>query len=501
MAHTYRIGIDVGGTFTDAVLLIDGTLELVGTVKVPTTHSSPFGVAEGISNALESLLQTYQIPSGAISFIAHGTTQATNALLEGDVAPVAIIATGDGAFSYKVRKETQFSSFPLADKKELKSSSYFLSSFNKEEVDKIIDNIIEKKIVTVVSATAYSVDTPFIEKAIKKMVSKKGLACTATHEMSGLYGLRTRTKTAVLNASILPKMVETTEFMKKSVISSGIHSPLMIMRSDGGVMSAAEVAHTPIQTILSGPAAGVRGAISYLDVQEGFFMEAGGTSTDISLIRNNDVLVRWAQIGSHKTYINSLDIHTVAVAGGSMLQRSGDTIKVGPRSAHIAGLEYLCFAENLDVDSLDIEEYISKNDVSPYITCVDRTTQKRYALTLTCIANVMGYTTKDDYCYSPHYERIMFVIKLLASFLGISADQVLQKVNDSVCSTIIPVLEELATTYQVDINNLPIVGGGGGCSSVVPLVAKIKNMKYLIGKNAHVISPIGVALSMVRESV
>ncbi|MDX9802025.1 MAG: hypothetical protein RBT69_11895, partial [Spirochaetia bacterium] len=66
---------------------------------------------------------------------------------------------------------------------------------------------------------------------------------------------------------------------------------------------------------------------------------------------------------------------------------------------------------------------------------------------------------------------------------------------------IIPVLEELAITYQVDINNLPIVGGWGGCSSVVPLVAKIKNMKYLIGKNAHVISPIGVALSMVRESV
>ncbi|MFC7741274.1 hydantoinase/oxoprolinase N-terminal domain-containing protein [Nocardiopsis composta] len=99
-----RIGIDVGGTFTDAVAVSAATFELLGQVKVPTSHDHPDGVAHGIMTALERLLKEVGVDAGDVGFLAHGTTQATNALLEGDVATIGIVGVGTGYDAFAVRR-------------------------------------------------------------------------------------------------------------------------------------------------------------------------------------------------------------------------------------------------------------------------------------------------------------------------------------------------------------------------------------------------------------
>ncbi|MGI1690208.1 hydantoinase/oxoprolinase family protein [Thermoanaerobacter uzonensis] len=498
-----RIGIDVGGTFTDAVAIDNDTYELIGTIKVPTTHTAKEGVAKGIIEALIKLMKEHNIDPEDVLFIAHGTTQATNALLEGDVVPVGIIAAGKGLEGIKVKNDTNIQDIELAPGKILKIANQYIELEDEFEknVEMKIEDFKKQEIGAIVAAQAFSVDDPTVENKIVEIVEQKGLPATATHEITKLYGLKIRTRTAAINACILPKMIETANMTEESVKKSGIRAPLMIMRGDGGVMNIAEVRKRPILTLLSGPAAGVAGALMYEKISDGIFLEVGGTSTDISAIKTGKVMVNYAEIGGHKTYLNSLDVRTVGIAGGSMVRLGDKDIEdVGPRSAHIADLPYAVYSNPEEIIEPEIV-YIKpkKNDPDNYVAIKSKN-GKIFAITVSCAANVLGYVKPEDYAYG-NQEAARKALEPIAKKLNKTVEEVAKKIMDIASMKVIKVVEQLITDYKLDKSTTVLVGGGGGSASIVPYVAKMMGMHHRIAKNAQVISTIGVALAMVREIV
>lgn len=275
-ARKYRIGIDVGGTFTDVVAIDAATREIVGSAKAPTSHTAEEGVARGIIEALRDILQQLKIAPGQIVFLAHSTTQATNALLEGDVSRIGIISTGSGMIGWQTKVSASLGDLELAEGRLLRSVQVFVKAASETfeaDLQKAIAQLKTEKVAAVVAAEAFSVDAPELEKRIAEAARAAGFPTSATHEVSSLYGLKLRVRTAALNAAILPRMMETSERTAAGVLSSGIEAPLMIMRSDGGVMSLDEMRRRPILSFLSGPAAGIAGALMYEKISDGIFLE------------------------------------------------------------------------------------------------------------------------------------------------------------------------------------------------------------------------------------
>jgi len=496
-----RIGIDVGGTFTDAVAVDAESLELIGQVKVPTTHDAADGVAQGIIDALHRLLRELGLEPERVRFISHGTTQATNALLEGDVARVGIVGIGGGLEGIRARSQTRLPPIELAPGRYLRCAHRFIASSapRSEQAAKAVCELVSEGIDVVVASGLYSVDDPAAERSVVETALRQGLAATGSHEISKLYGLRTRTRTAAINASILPKMLETADCVERSVAAARIAAPLMIMRGDGGVMSLAQLRRRPILTLVSGPAAGVAGALMYEKVSDAVFLEVGGTSVDISAIRDGRVQVRYSMIGGHRTYLQSLDVRSVGIGGGSMVRLCGKRIDVGPRSAHIAGLSYAVYQPAAKVSGARLVSLRPLASDSDDYVAVDAA-GGRFALTLSCAANLAGFVSSGDWA-AGDCDAAREAFAPLARRLGTSEETTARAVVDAAIAKTLPVVEEVIADYGIDRKNVVLVGGGGGAATLVPALARAMNCEFRIARNAPVISPVGVALALVRDVV
>jgi len=496
-----RIGIDVGGTFTDAVLIDDNTYEMVGTLKIPTTHTAKEGVASGIINVIKGLMEKYNILPTDVVFIAHGTTQATNALLEGDVSSVGILGMGQGMEGLKANSDTQVGNIELAPSRYLKTYHRYMDTARNSNIEDLLNALKNEGAEVIVASAAFAVDDPSKEIEVVEKAVNMGLSGTGSHEISKLYGLKIRTRTAAINASILPKMIETANMTEESVKQTGIKAPLMIMRCDGGVMDINEVRKRPILTMLSGPAAGVAGALMYEKISNGIFLEVGGTSTDISAIKNGKVMIEYAVVGGHKTYLNSLDVRTVGIAGGSMVQVDElGVLDVGPRSAHIAGLGYSVYANPDDIADPEIVLFQPKKDDPSNYAAIKCSNQKEYAITVSCAANILGLVGEDDYAYGSA-AAVRKAFEPYAKKFGITVEAFAQQIMDKASQKNEVVVNKLLEDYKLDPQHTVLVGGGGGCAAVLPHLAKHMGLEYRLAKNAEVISPIGVALAMVRDVV
>jgi N-methylhydantoinase A len=328
------LGVDVGGTFTDAVLLTDeGELR---TAKVPTAGNQAESVLAAASEA------------GAIDVerFAHGTTVATNALLERKGARTAFVATEGFEHLLHLRRQNRPDLYRLcADHPEpLAPLERCFGVRERMGPDGVIaplelDSIPELDAEAVAVCLLFSFREPEHERAVAEELRRRlpGTRVVASHEISPEFREYERASTTAIDAYLGPSVASYLRALGDRVATAGLPEPL-VMRSSGGVASLDEAAAHPAIALLSGPAAGTVGA-ALLARRAGFenaiSFDMGGTSTDVSLIMDGQAgLAAEREVAGFPLRLPAVDLHTVGAGGGSIVWRdSGGAVRVGPESA------------------------------------------------------------------------------------------------------------------------------------------------------------------------
>ena len=486
-----RMGIDVGGTHTKCVAMDNETHEIIGKDQVKTTHDDKAGVAAGVVQSFRNCLKNFNIDPSDVVFVAHSTTQATNAFIEGDVANVGIIGiAGGGLEGFLAKRQLRLKDIVLDEKvgRMIKVFNTFIKKkqLTDEVINKNIDELISQGTDVIVASMAFGVDSMEEEQKIHDLASKKNIPVTMASDITKLYGLTRRTRTAAINASILPKMMATANATESSVRGAGVSVPLMIMRGDGGVMEINEMRKRPILTALSGPAASVMGSLMYLRASNAIYFEVGGTTTNIGVIKNGRPGVDYAKIGGHDTYINSLDVRILGCAGGSMVR--------------ISDKDVIDFTPEEEIVNPQIE-LVSPKKGDPADYCVIKLQNgKKICFTNTCAANVLGLVDEKYFAHG-NANSARKAMQPVADKLGITVEELATKILDKDYEKVSSCINTLADKYQLDHDTMKLVGCGGGAAALVPYCAKKMGLDYDIPENAEVISSIGVALAMVRDVV
>jgi N-methylhydantoinase A len=342
-AHKLTIAIDTGGTFTDCVYRVAGQLEVV---KIPSTPEDP---ARAILNAIEQIAKH----TGASDVeVRHGTTVATNALLERKGARVAFVTTEGFEDTLAIGRQARPDLYdwnahrptPLADTElcfgvpeRVASDGTALRSPSRAELDDLRRKIKTSGAESIAVSLLFSFAHPEHEQAIAAALARLGLPLSLSHQILPEFREYERAATVTLNAYLAPRMQGYVTGLEKSLMQR--KARLSIMQSSGGILSAAAAAREPVRTILSGPAGGVIGALRVARaaaLERVLSFDMGGTSTDVALLdatREPATSIE-GEVAGFPVRVPMLDIHTAGAGGGSIawIDTSG-TLQVGPQSA------------------------------------------------------------------------------------------------------------------------------------------------------------------------
>ena len=347
----YRIGVDVGGTFTDLALIDEGSGALtIG--KVPSVPTDP---AVGILQGIQQLLTENGIAPKEVTYLAHGTTVATNTLLQHKGAKTGLITTRGFRDLLEIARQRRPSLYDLRARKptvlvprhlrfevteRVMADGRIRLPLDMDEVDRALTALAEARVEALVICFLYSYVRPEHERLVLERARARlpGVFCTASHEVAPVFREYERLSTTVVNAYLGPVMAGYIEGFQRRVEEVGIPVRPHINQSNGGTIGIAEAARNPVKTLLSGLSAGVAGA-AWLAARAGLreiaTFDMGGTSTDVSLARGGDPAVATErEIAGLPIRVAALDIHTIGAGGGSIASRdSGGALQVGPRSA------------------------------------------------------------------------------------------------------------------------------------------------------------------------
>jgi N-methylhydantoinase A/oxoprolinase/acetone carboxylase beta subunit len=497
-----RIGVDVGGTFTKAVAVETGPLRLLAHAAVPTSHDAPGGVAEGVADALRDLLRELGEARGRVALVAFSTTQAMNALLEGDVGRVGVLGIGAAPDLRAARKRTQVGSVALAPGHALETEHVFVDAtagLDEQRLDAALEALAAAGCAAVAVSGALAVDEPGHELLAARCAQARGLPACVGHDLTGAYGLEMRTVSAAVNASILPVVQRTASVVEQALAGAGLDVPLLVLRGDGGAMSVDAFRRRPCFTIGSGPAAGVAAALHQLRLADAIVVECGGTSSNVSVVKHGRPVVRSLRVMGRPTCVRAVDSWVVGAAGGSMaLLKRRSIAATGPRSAHIAGLPYACFATPGALAGAELELVAPREGDPEAYACV-RAGGTLYAVTATCAANSLGLVDEAAYAYAGR-DAALAAFAPLAARLKTTPEDAAQRLLDGAVDKIAKAVADAVRQHELAAD-VPLVALGGAGEALVPLVAERLRRPLLRPEHPEVLSSIGAAVSLVRAEV
>jgi len=351
----YSLGIDAGGTYTDAVIIRDSDGAIVDSNKALTTYPDPL---EGIKNVLDGINKEY---FKNVRLVSVSTTLSTNTILEGTGFPVALILIGDHPLERKLpTKHVLFASGG--------------HNHNGEEVATLDIEAIEKFALEVknkVSAFAlssyFSTRNPEHEiEARDRILELTGLPAVCGHELSQQLGADERAVTAFLNAQLIPITRQFVQSIIADITKREINARLLMLKCDGSVVGIKDALKKPIETIFSGPAASLVGASYLSGLDTCAVIDVGGTSTDISSIFMGvpDLSDEGAVVGGWKTRVRAIRMETTATGGDSHIWVENKEFFLGPRRViplAVAAVKYPGFLNNLKRIPMPAREDLCEN--------------------------------------------------------------------------------------------------------------------------------------------
>jgi len=326
------IGLDTGGTYTDAVALVAGR-HVIASAKALTTH---WDLSVGLGAALRAVLK--ELPDGArqrISLVSVSTTLATNAVVENRFSPICAILVG---FNDRMAAESGIEK-QLGGAVVRVRGGHDPTGVEEQPLDETAVESAVRDFGAAVEAFAvaaqFSVRNPEHELRVRERIRALcGKPVTCSHELSAQLNAPKRALTAALNARLVPHIRHLLDAVRQTLEGEAIGAPLMVVKGDGTLMRASVAIDYPIETVLSGPAASVVGAAFLTGLQDFAVADMGGTTTDVAIIMDGRPVVRadGAVIGGWRTMVQAIDVHTSGLGGDSEAHWDREArLRVGPR--------------------------------------------------------------------------------------------------------------------------------------------------------------------------
>ncbi len=490
----YRIAVDTGGTFTDLVVANEaGALTIA---KSPSTPSRPF---EGVRGALEvaasELGRSVEAVLADTSVFIYSTTRSTNAILEGTTARTALLVTegfpdilvlrGGGklhGFDLRVPYPEPYIprrlTFELRER--IDSEGQVVVELDESRTRSVLGGLPDKGVEAVAVCLLWSVANGEHERRVGELIEEvlPGMPYTLSHEVNPVVREYHRASSAAIDASLKPLMASHLANVAEGLRDAGLGGELMVATSLGGVMHLDDVAARPVDTVRSGPSMAPVAGQTYAHSEQGsrdvIVCDTGGTSFDVSLIRNGGISYTretWLgpQFTGHLTGTSSVDIRSIGSGGGSIAWVDpGGLLRVGPQSA---GAEPgpACYGRGGDLP------------------------------TVTDAAVVLGYINPDGFLGGRMRLDDAAAGRVLAALgdrLGLSADAASEAVLTIANEHMVRAIQDITVTEGIDPREALMVAGGGAAGiGIVPIVRELGCRDALVPRTAGALSATGAEFS------